>query len=220
MISRCQKSSTFGILLGSLVVVTLSSGCASFNDKNKSSDFSCKGLPDGATCMGPIDVYKRTNNADSIEGTGEAMASASANAGGQPGTVVPVVVQRNLVVQPKNPKPILEEAQVMRVWVAPFIDSNQDLQWPGHIFTEVTPRRWSFGERDVERIRSAVPLQVSSRPPDEENSPLPGSAPPDYVPGMPPNPTESIPPGPSYMRQNEPELERRPYGGSDYLDYN
>lgn len=221
MISRLHRSS-WGLIVVPLVVITLLSGCASFSgDEKKSSDFSCKGMPDGATCMDPIEIYERSNDDSGTIGSAAGSGTPTSGSGGKPGTDVPVVVQRNLIVQPANPKPILEEAQVMRVWVAPFIDANQDLQWPGHIFTEVTPRRWTFGERDVARIRTAVPLQVAEGPPEGANMPLPGATQAEYVPGLPPNPTESIPPGPTHMRENAPELERKPYGGGgQFLDYN
>jgi conjugal transfer pilus assembly protein TraV len=229
--STYHRSSVVRVLICAGLIATLVSGCASFSSgKKKSSDFSCKGMPEGSVCMDPIEVYESTNgdvsdvNADSMLSTQPASESTKGGKKKTNGTVVPVVVQRNLVVAPTSPKPILEEAQVMRVWVAPFIDANQDLQWPGHIFTEVTPRRWSFGERDVENIRSVVPLQLASGKEESQNQSLPGTRKPSYVPGRAPttpNPTESIPPGPSYMRDQGPDLNARPYApGSELMDYN
>ncbi len=223
-----HRSSRASILIAAGIGILLISGCSSFGSgAKKSSDFSCKGMPEGSVCKTPLEIYESTNG-DGIVGASAASTpdTDSGTKGKGKGKDVPVVVQRNLVVSPPSPKPILEEAQVMRVWVAPFIDANQDLQWPGHIFTEVTPRRWSFGERDVENIRSVVPLQLSAGSEARENQSLPGVPRPSYVPGRPPtpstaNPTESIPPGPTYMRDQGPDLRARPYApGGEYLDYN
>lgn len=226
--STIHRLSRASILIAAGIGILLATGCASFgSDAKKSSDFSCKGMPEGSVCKTPLEVYESTNG----DGAADApvTSSPSTESGKKDkgkGKDVPVVVQRNLVVSPPSPKPILEEAQVMRVWVAPFIDANQDLQWPGHIFTEVTPRRWSFGERDVENIRSVVPLQLSAGSEASENQSLPGAQRPPYTPGRAPapsteNPTESIAPGPSYMRDQGPDLRARPYApGGEYMDYN
>lgn len=225
-----NRSSRASILIAAGIGILLVSGCSSFGSgQKKSSDFSCSGLPEGSVCKTPLEIYESTNGDDAVEAS--VVSAPDSESGSKKKSKgkskdVPVVVQRNLVVSPPSPKPILEEAQVMRVWVAPFIDANQDLQWPGHIFTEVTPRRWSFGERDVENIRSVVPLQLSAGSEASENQSLPGVPRPSYVPGRPPtpstvNPTESIPPGPTYMRDQGPDLRARPYApGGEYLDYN
>ena len=42
-------------------------------------------------------------------------------------------------------RPVREAAQVMRIWVAPWIDKKDDLHYPSYVFTEVQPRRWTFG---------------------------------------------------------------------------
>jgi conjugal transfer pilus assembly protein TraV len=60
----------------------------------------------------------------------------------------------------------------MRVWIAPWIDAKQDLHMPGYVFTEVTPRRWSFGEAAAVTGKPLVPLQVDMRGPvGEEGEP-------------------------------------------------
>lgn len=46
-------------------------------------------------------------------------------------------------------RPMREPSQVMRIWVAPWIDQSDTLNWSGYIYTEVTTRRWAFGEQEV-----------------------------------------------------------------------
>lgn len=36
-------------------------------------------------------------------------------------------------------------AQVMRIWVSPWVDEAGDLHQPGHIYTEIVSRRWAVG---------------------------------------------------------------------------
>lgn len=44
-------------------------------------------------------------------------------------------------------RPVREPAQVMRIWIAPWIDKNDDLHYPSYLFTEIQPRRWTFGKQ-------------------------------------------------------------------------
>ncbi len=198
----------------------LLAGCGSFGGTGE-SEFACPGHPKGVSCKSPIEVYEATN------GPGDAFAGgAGGSAAGHTGAATsaaggtlstPLVVQRNLIVAPPNPKPILEEAQVMRIWMAPFVDSNQDLQWPGYTYTEVTPRRWAFGEVEVEQIRQTAPLQVAATPQPPAASAAPRSQK-EYTVGKPrpdaaPTPAkgEERPLGPAYMRHQEPKLDERAY---------
>jgi len=66
-----------------------------------------------------------------------------------------------MIASAKGPMPLLEPPQVLRIWVAPFVDEKQDLQWPSYVFTEVTSRRWSFGEQSVPAIKALVPVQLA-----------------------------------------------------------
>ena len=69
------------------------------------------------------------------------------------------------------PKPVLEPAQVMRIWIAPWRDASESLHWPSYVFTEVRARKWSFGQPDFRTARQLVPLQVNRRPaPDQEGA--------------------------------------------------
>jgi hypothetical protein len=36
----------------------------------------------------------------------------------------------------------------MRIWFAPYVDSNDDLHFPSKVYTEVQPRCWAFGEQE------------------------------------------------------------------------
>ena len=165
-------------LLGALGAILAVAGCSTVGGLGN-SDFACSGMPDGITCATPIEVYEHTHNMsdlddlrvdpDDKEKKTASKADPSAEVGkmsqeipGETGAAAPPEVQRQLVVSPESPMPILEPAQVMRIWVAPWIDERQDLHWPGFIFTEVTPRRWQFGEEAIRAVQPKVPAHILS----------------------------------------------------------
>jgi len=81
---------------------------------------------------------------------------------------------------PNLPLPVLEPAKVMRIWIAPWEDSKKDLHWPSYLFTEIQPRKWSFGKTEFTGSRPVIPhlmLLPSSQPalPDRPESGQVGS---------------------------------------------
>lgn len=50
-------------------------------------------------------------------------------------------------VHPKQhvPAPILEQPKVVRVWVAPYVDNQDNLNFPGYIYSVIQPKTWNFG---------------------------------------------------------------------------
>ncbi|WP_420213505.1 type IV conjugative transfer system lipoprotein TraV (plasmid) [Burkholderia aenigmatica] len=128
-----------------LVAATLS-GCSSFWSVGQ-SDFDCPGLPQGVICKTPREVYQMTNHRDALitmhdNGKQTALADADSGSGGGAlkggaSVTLPQPIQQ--------PMPILEPAQVMRIWINSWIDQNGDLHYPGFVYTEVTPRRWAVG---------------------------------------------------------------------------
>lgn len=73
--------------------------------------------------------------------------------------------------EPLAPEPLatLEPAQVMRVLIASYTDSEGLLHMPGYTFVEVTPRRWNYGEAANERPSRVVPLEVKRRSEEQFN---------------------------------------------------
>lgn len=45
---------------------------------------------------------------------------------------------------PTRPVPVRTPAQIMRIWVGPYVDSNGDLVAPGIVYTEIEPRKWIY----------------------------------------------------------------------------
>ena len=137
------------VLLPILSIALLVSGC-SFNAVGN-SEFACPGMPKGVTCKSPREVYNGTNGDMSVA------TKSSKNKNKFAG--VPTYVFAN---QPRSggslePVPVLEQAHVMRIWIAPWVDKNKDLHWPGVVFTQVAPRQWHFGDEEFDGGEIPIP---------------------------------------------------------------
>ena len=63
---------------------------------------------------------------------------------------------------PSEPVPVRTPAQIMRIWIAPFVDTNGDLVAPGFVYTEIEPRRWIYPSDETwGNHRMFAPLQAS-----------------------------------------------------------
>ncbi|WP_170920686.1 TraV family lipoprotein [Desulfacinum hydrothermale] len=148
-----------------VVVVWLllsATGCAT-----GSSKYACPGMPDGVICKDPIQVYHLTENADEVTETLQSMNGKHANEKAEQSETENVLPK--LLAPQYGPKPILQPAQIVRIWIAPWIDERSDLHWPGYLYTEVTPRQWTIGEDEMFNSAPLVPLQIQRRT-DVENA--------------------------------------------------
>lgn len=156
------------------VVVTaalVGSGCSTLNTASNSR-FSCE---ENGDCPTPIEVYSDTHNsprAVEFGRTPEAWKSGERDAKEREEEKErQAYLRQSLNLAQFDPssrletdtgtmaKPIREPSQVMRVWIAPWIDQYDNLNWSGYVYTEVSPRRWGFGEQEVRHF--GMPAQVS-----------------------------------------------------------
>ena len=78
---------------------------------------------------------------------------------------------------PDGSVPLRVPSHVMRIWVAPYENSEGDLVMPGYVFTDVSPGGWQVGQTRVLSERTLKPLDPE--PPAAGSG---GSAPPASVP--------------------------------------
>lgn len=140
-------------------VATLLSACST----PWKSEYSCPGMPNGVVCKSPVEVYRLTERADHVtrdvedagagDRTGEASKAAAAN------VFIPAKLASSQQL-PREALPIREPAKLMRIWIAPYPDAKDDLHFPGLVVTEITPRRWSFGEATALKAKTLTPLQL------------------------------------------------------------
>lgn len=68
---------------------------------------------------------------------------------------------------PNKPVPIRTPAKVMRVWIAPWEDKNENLKVSSYVFTEIEKRKWMYDMRGVATGQSIQPLQMMQQPQQE-----------------------------------------------------
>ena len=135
-----------------VMITTLLSGCA--------TPYGCKGMPDDPKCLSTTEAYQVTDNALSAPPKVSAAVKATVSSNMPNPQLQPV---------PKidDPTPIRTPAQVMRIWIAPWEDSDGDLMVSNYVFTELEPRRWMIGKSAPTLSPSLIPLQVEQRPPEK-----------------------------------------------------
>ncbi|WP_430732438.1 type IV conjugative transfer system lipoprotein TraV [Vibrio vulnificus] len=138
------------------VSALLLSGCTSIG----SDEYSCSGIPDGVQCMSARDVYAATNDGTiprSVKPGEDPVSGEIANSLSTGDSVIDNYVTPRL---PNRPVPIRTPAQVMRIWVAPWEDTNGDLIVTGYVYTEIEPRKWVIGEGTQQDVPMLKPLQT------------------------------------------------------------
>lgn len=146
-------------IFGPLLAMLLLAGC-------HTNRYQCP-MPSGVACMSAPDVYKVSDapgraGMDSAAGVmvkpGASEKSRTSPAGGDVATssqdaVVPLP-------KPGDVIPIREQSRVMRIWIAPWVDSNGNLTMSTRVYTEIEPKRWSVGEAANTTTTNFFPLQV------------------------------------------------------------
>ncbi|MCG8121752.1 MAG: type IV conjugative transfer system lipoprotein TraV [Candidatus Thiodiazotropha endolucinida] len=167
--------------IAAILGVALLSGCASFGNP----EYGCTGLPEGVRCTATRDLYDATNRgevprsqAPDVETKNERDPDSKSKPKNEKAEAVEVRPVTDPVVDtfvtpnlPDRPVPIRTPAQVMRIWVASWEDTETGaLITPGYIYTEIEPRRWVIGKPE-----SAAAQQGQLFKPLEQSSPTSSS---------------------------------------------
>lgn len=156
------------------------------------SKYGCSGLPDGVVCKSPTQIYDMTND-DNFGGVyqstmgsgheghdhGDDSDSGMFKSSKSKKTEKPSQASEaiNLFSKPQfqsasSPMPVLEQPKVLRIWVAPWKDQNETLNWGNYMFTEVTPRRWNFGDSVMRNTPITAPNQADYMSPSQTHPTL------------------------------------------------
>lgn len=147
-------------------VVFLLTGCTNMLNIG-ASEYGCKGMPEGVSCMSAKDVYNATENENyktTLKAEQEAAKSGGkGNKGSAAGSETRVLYAEGgenapIPARARNPLPIRTQAVVMRIAIDPWEDENGDLHVPGFIYTEIEPRRWEIGARTSQTSPTLRPL--------------------------------------------------------------
>ena len=136
------------------ISVILLAGCGSIG----STKYGCAGLPEGSRCDSTRNIYEKThggNNSVSSTNKKSEMIEVS-------DPVIDTFVTPNL---PNRPVPIRTQAQVMRIWINSWEDTNEVLITPGKIHIDIEPRKWVIGQSDsaAEQNRIFKPLETFNK---------------------------------------------------------
>ena len=144
-------------------------GCSTASGIAK-GDFSCAGPTPGTACIDSMSVYEITSDPLLQEAViAELQRAAENEENVDPHEVLariraqqsPTIESVSNIVEPiSQPKPILKPAQVVRIWIAPWVDRKGDLHMPGYVFSEITPRRWELGEPETGTATILAPVQL------------------------------------------------------------
>lgn len=126
----------------------LLSACAS----NGSSRYSC-GVPEGQPCRSALQVYADTDGGAGLSpmaaaaGTTQRVVSDPWQLNQRAdGELVLVATEPDPVPTVRMPTPVRTEARILRIWIAPFENADGDLVAGSHLYTEIEPRRWRYGQ--------------------------------------------------------------------------
>jgi conjugal transfer pilus assembly protein TraV len=156
-----QSKSLLGLLLISPFLLT---GCA--------TPYGCQGMPDEPTCLSTTEAYQVTDNKflepkKMTTESGHASGTGSEHSSLSVGLAKPSPPHQQPMPKIDDPTPIRKPAQVMRIWIAPWEDSDGDLMVSNYVYTELEPRRWMIGKAVPLSSPSLIPLQIEQRPPEK-----------------------------------------------------
>ncbi|WP_183168176.1 type IV conjugative transfer system lipoprotein TraV [Azomonas macrocytogenes] len=179
--SACQFFSRKALrLIPLMALVCASSGCSLFDLGSR--DYGCKGLPKGVQCMSARDVYAATNDGQVPRSTQDEEEEKDKDkdkdkkkrkkqSSQQTRSVSEQLIDNYVAPRlPDRPIPIRTPAQVMRIWVAPWEDTNGDLNATGYVYTEIEPRRWVIGDGVPAEAPVIRPLQQLDPSPDRQRN--------------------------------------------------
>jgi len=159
-VSKWIQVSILTLVIGALC------GCNAIGKR----DFSCAGPTPGVGCLPATDVYEITNDPQLHAAVTAALEEAAKSKRKfDPKEVVAKVrrdykptatLVKDMALPLDRPLPVLKPAHVIRIWISPWVDNKGDLRMPGLVFTEITPRKWSFGENEIGNGSILAPVQV------------------------------------------------------------
>lgn len=114
---------------------------------------------------------------------------------------VPVVGRPSGLASPTTGSPVFQQPQVMRVWIAPYVDADGNLRSGEYAYFS-TPGRWNYGT--LRRPGAASGIFGPARPTDLGFTPVLAAPRTATSPQRPPEPSASPAGGPSQPRSAAP----------------
>lgn len=154
-------------LPSALAAALAMTGCASTLNTAGSGEYACPGMPMGVTCKTPAAVYKSSHGesattdfdtpigSPAVSGTASNPSSMASAKGTGVAEAAKSLTGYSLPILAGAPrkatgaKPVREAAQVMRIWIAPWVSTGDVLHLAQLHYTEIVPRTWTVGKPEV-----------------------------------------------------------------------
>lgn len=148
--SKCYKAVYY---LAICAKMTLLTGCANLGIG--SSEYSCPGMPNGVKCLSASEVYALTDNQNQQELQvdkqiiSEPLNILTSQDHFYQNNQVMMGGQLNQHDKTKRHMVMRTSPQMMRIWISPWIDEEDDFHLGHYIFTEVKAAQWQRFEQTV-----------------------------------------------------------------------
>lgn len=140
----------------SVVLCCLLSGCSSMSGYDAKTAFACK-APDGVLCQSMTGVYANVA-AKTLPGQRQSGSVAADGAGGQQAPRSSV-----LTAPISSGTPIRSNASVVRIWLAPWKDSDGDLHDQSYIYLTLDYGDWLLEHNQRRIIDAYRPVHAAGR---------------------------------------------------------
>jgi conjugal transfer pilus assembly protein TraV len=168
-------------LYSSLALSIVLTGCVSMSGLSGSSDFKCR-APDGVSCVSVSGIYAnaQANNLPSQRDAKPTLLPSSTK-DTKPSSQTVAFSSSAPTTTPSSLSPsaplgaIRSEPRIVRVWIAPWEDSDGDLHDQSYVYLPVDSGRWVV-EHNKRRVREAyapvrAPRQTQSSPSADRSAP-------------------------------------------------
>lgn len=146
-------------MLSTLTLVTLAAGCTNLSGLDASSNYSCP-APPGVVCKPMNAVYRSpvgdssANPADPATAAAQGAKSPKAGAKSSGGTLpaTPYLADDKF--------PLRSQSKVLRVWAAPYADTDGDLHEEHRMYLQVDSGHWMLEHRQARIQNAFTPLRA------------------------------------------------------------
>jgi conjugal transfer pilus assembly protein TraV len=160
------------MMVGAVLALAVLSGCSSLSGLDAKDSFTCKATG-GVSCESMTHIYNRTQAGTLPAQQAQPPAKAVEASSTYRSRETPALIGTTMT----SGQPLRSQPQVVRLWIAPWVDVEGDLHDASYIYMSVGQSRWLI-EHTKQHImtshgpRRAVAKEASAQPSKVESSGL------------------------------------------------
>lgn len=159
------------LMLGTAAVLALS-GCGSMSGLDAKSSFACK-APPGVLCESMSGIYA---NAEQRNLPGQRVHMAKAEQTAEVSHAKDAATESVLSKPLDSGTPIRSAPRVLRMWFAPWEDSDGDLHDQNYVYMQVDTGRWLIEHNRRRAMEAYRPVRAPSVKTTAPNAPVQGTS--------------------------------------------